>query len=847
MAQSQDAPAVGPPPSPDGGFDFSRGYPLLPGVGDEMVEPGGGLRPHWRGFVRLLDELGPRELRRRWAQARSLIHENGITHNIYGDPNGLDRPWRLDFLPLLIPAGQWDGLSEGLAQRARLLDRLLADLYGPACTVAEGLLPPELVYGNPGFLRACHGMTPPLGRWLHLYAGDVVRTADGGFEVLSDRTQAPSGAGYSLENRIVLSRVLPSVFRECNVRRLAPFFSSLRDSLAEIGPAHRDSPRVVLLTPGPYNETYFEHVYLARYLGYTLVQGNDLTVRDARVYLKTLGGLQPVDVILRRVDDDFCDPLELYPESFLGVPGLLMAAREGNVAIANALGSGVLQAPGFLPFLPVLCRRLLDEDLRLPSVRTWWCGDGPSRAYVLDHLVGLVIKPALPTTGTDPVFGSDLSPEELGELAAKIRSNPAEFVAQEQSMVRSTPALEDDGVCPRRFGVRAYLARHRDGYAVMPGGLARIPWSAESLMVSMQKGGGSKDTWILTDGPVAETTLLAPAFQPVALSRGGGDLPSRIADDLFWLGRYTQRADSTVRIARAALSRMIDVSGVAARVAVGALSRALNGPPAAGSIDQELIGAVFGPPGTGGLRLTTASIYRLARVLRDRISVDSWRILQGIEREVSRFRVDADEPFTGVLDLLDGLVASFAAFDGFSIDSMMRDQAWRFLDLGRRLERGIVVARLLRDTLVDAAEDEGTLLEAILEVTDSSLTYRRRYLTRLETHALADLLLADETHPRSVAYQAAEIVKHLDSLPHEWIHPREGEDRRRALQVRTSLQLADVAAACRVTDGRRAGLETLLGATLEELSLLAEAIARIYFTHAAVPRGLRAPGEEPAS
>jgi len=386
MAEPEINPGAGPASSPDGSFGFSRGYSTLSGVTDEMVEPGGALRPHWGGFVRLMDELGPRERARRWAQARSLIHENGVTHNIYGDPDGLDRPWKLDFLPVLIPAGEWDALSVGLEQRARLLDRLLADLYGPAHTLAEGLLPAELVYGNGGFLRSCHGMTAPLGRWLHLYAADVVRAADGGFEVLSDRTQAPSGAGYSLENRIVLSRVLPSVFRECRVRRLAPFFSSLRTSLAELGPANRESPRVVLLTPGPYNETYFEHVYLARYLGYTLVQGNDLTVRDARVYLKTLGGLQPVDVILRRVDDDYCDPLELYPDSFLGVPGLLMAAREGNVAIANALGSGVLQAPGFLPFLPALARRLLGEELRLPSVRTWWCGDEGSRGYVLEHL-----------------------------------------------------------------------------------------------------------------------------------------------------------------------------------------------------------------------------------------------------------------------------------------------------------------------------------------------------------------------------------------------------------------------------------------------------------------------------
>jgi uncharacterized circularly permuted ATP-grasp superfamily protein/uncharacterized alpha-E superfamily protein len=809
-----------------------------------MVDPDGALRPHWRPFVKLLDDLGPAELRRRWDQARRLIHENGITHNVYGDPHGLDRPWSLDFIPLLIAAEEWDRISAGLVQRARLLDRLLADLYGSAETVASGLLPPELVYANPGFLRPCHGLRPPGGRWLHLYAADLVRRSDGGVEVLSDRTQAPSGAGYTLENRIVLSRVLPSVFRQCNVRRLAPFFSSLRTSLASLGPAPRAAPRVVLLTPGPYNETYFEHVYLARYLGYTLVQGNDLTVRDARVYLKTLSGLHPVDVILRRVDDDFCDPVELTPNSFLGVPGLIQAAREGNVAIANALGSGVLQGPGFLPFLPALCRRLLGEELQLPSVRTWWCGDASSLAYVLDHLDALVLKPALPTTGTDPVFGAELSRAELDELAAKIRARPHEYVAQELSMTHTAPALSDEGISPRRFTVRAHLAVQGDGYSVMPGGLTRIPWSPESLIVSLQKGGGSKDTWILADGPVQETTLLASPLDPVPLSRGGGDLPSRIADDLFWLGRYVQRAESLVRIGRSALGRLIDVSGVEARVAVRSLTRALGSVEGGGSPDAELVGALLGNPGGNGLRSTTASIYRLARLLRDRISVDAWRILQGIDREVSRFQVDPSDPCSGVPDLLDGLVASVAAFTGFSIDSMTRGDGWRFLDLGHRLERAMSVARLLRDTLVETAEDEGPLLEAVLEVCDSSITYRRRYLTRLEAHALSDLLVADESNPRSLAYQVVEILGHLNALPRESAHPRDSADRQRAIQLRTFLQLADLSVACVATGGRREGLDALLGEVFSQLSRLSEEIAEIYFIHSVVPQELRTRGPE---
>jgi len=467
--------------------------------------------------------MNPGEFGHRRDLARRLIHQNGVTHNVYGDPNGLDRPWNLDFIPLLIAGAHWESIGEGLIQRARLLDRLLADLYGPADTVFSGVLPPELLWANPGFLRPCHGIRQPQGRWLHLYSADLVRNETGQFEVLSDRTQAPSGAGYTLENRIVLSQALPSLFRQCNVQRLAPFFVSLRETLADLAPANHENPRIVLYTPGPYNETYFEHSFLARYLGYALVQGNDLTVRDTIVYMKTLGGLQRVDVILRRVDDNFCDPLELYPDSYLGVPGLLQAVRRGNVAVANAIGCGVLQAPGILPFLPAVCRYLLGEELKLPSVETWWCGHPEILEFVAQHLSEMVVKSAYPTQGEDPVFGQNLTRDELSALEQKIRARPTHYAAQKQVMSCTTPALIGEEVQPRRFVVRSYLSAYGNSYTVMNGGLSRITQSNDTLVVSLQKGGRSKDTWILSDRPVSPVTLLPSMTQPIAISRGGSD------------------------------------------------------------------------------------------------------------------------------------------------------------------------------------------------------------------------------------------------------------------------------------------------------------------------------------
>lgn len=843
MTESGENPALERTAAGVGVGGFLQGYAGRAGASDEMVDADGALRPQWESFVRRMDELGPSELRRRWDQARGLIQENGITHNVYGDADGLERPWSLDFIPLLIPAARWDSVSDGLLQRARLLDRLLADLYGPARSVSSGVLPPDLVYGNPGFLRPCHGIVPPLGRWLHLYGADLVGTPAGGFEVLSDRTQGPSGAGYTLENRLVMSRTLPSVFGPCNVLRLAPFFADLRRGLAGLTP--REAPVVVLLTPGPYNETYFEHVYLARYLGYTLVQGNDLTVRDARVFLKTLSGLQPVDVILRRVDDDFCDPLELYPDSFLGVPGLVEAVREGNVAVANALGSGVLQAPGFLPFLPALCRSLLGEELRLPSVATWWCGDSASLSHVLENLSRMVIKPSLPTSGADPVFGPELTAQGLSDLAARLRSRPGEFVAQEEAEARTSPTLTEGGLHPRRFVVRAFLASSGESYTSMPGGLTWVPRSADSLVVSLQKGGGSKDTWVVTDGPVKEASLLPSPTQPLILNRSGGDLPSRVADDLFWLGRYVQRADAAVRVGRSALGRAQGVQPGWTGSAVGALLRSWKGLNADGPLEQTIVAALLEPMGGSGLRTAAAALHRLARLSRERISVDAWRLLQGIERDLARFRVDPAEPSLGIAALLDGLVVRFAAFDRMTIDSMTRGQAWRFLDLGHRIERAMAVARVLRDTLVDVVEDDPMLFEALLEITDSSLTYRRRYFTRLEPCALVDLLLADESNPRAVAYQVAEIERHLESLPHEWAHPRQGVDRQRALKLRTSLQTADLQAACAASGGRRVALEGLLARTWDQLAQLAESVGQIYFTHATLQQGLKDRGARP--
>src|SRR5580704_12440352 len=487
-----------------------EGYEPVERVYDETLAADGQVRPHFEPLIRSLEALGRSELTSRWENARRAIRTNGVTYNVYGDPEGTNRSWELDMVPLVISSAEWSHLERALIQRARLLNLILADVYGPQRLLRQGLLPPALLFANPAFLRPCHGIAVPRDLRLHLHGVDLARSPDGQWCVLADRTQAPSGAGYALENRIVISRSLPEPFRDCRVQRLASFFRAQRDALMSLAPQQRDQPKVVLLTPGPYNETYFEHAYLARYLGFTLVEGGDLTVRDRRVFIKTVDGLEPVDVIFRRLDDSFCDPLELSGDSSLGVAGLVEAARAGNVTIANALGSGVIETAAIMPFLPALCRHLLGAELMLPSVATWWGGQPKELQYVLQHLDQLVVKRAFPTEAREPVFGRKLSDHEKSLLAAELRARPDHFVAQEQVPLSAAPVWHRHKMEPRPVVFRTYVAAG-DSYAVMPGGLTRVSSTHDVPIVSMQRGGGSKDTWVLSEGPVSAVTLLTPA------------------------------------------------------------------------------------------------------------------------------------------------------------------------------------------------------------------------------------------------------------------------------------------------------------------------------------------------
>jgi len=845
--------------SPPGGL-FARYRPPA-GVYDEMLGSDGRPRPGWDRFAHSLETLGSQVITGRWEQARRLLRENGVRYNVHGAPQGPDRPWEIDVVPLLFAKSEWEPLAAGLAQRARLLNAILADVYGPQDLVRRGLLPPALLFGHPHFLLPCHRIAVREGIHLHLYAAHLARDAEGHWRVLADRTQGPHGSGFALENRIVASRVLSEDFHGLRVERLAGFFMTLRETLQTQAPRHRDNPHIVLLSPGPRSPTYFEDTYLARYLGYTLVEGGDLTVRGTSAYLKTLGGLLPVDVILRRLTDDLCDPLELRPDSPQGVTGLVQAARSGEVTLANALGSGFLESPALMCVLPDLCRAVLDEELKLPSVPTWWCGRPDDCRYVLENLGELVLRRVKAPRSDRSIFVRQLGPQQRDALEAAIRRQPADWVAQGLICRSTAPVWNNGQIQSWAVGLRAYaVATHDAQYQVMPGGLARVAPTADGLTELLSPGQYSKDVWILSDGPVAPVSLLRPPTAALELRRSANDLPSRVADNLFWLGRHIERSEGLVRQLRSVVVRMTSELEATTLPGLIALVRAMSESNPAGDLtptnfeetleglETEVFDLLLDENRAGSLAETLRMLYHTAAVVRDRISVDTWRLVNQLDLDLLVPGRKTRPALNDTLVLFNQVLNLLAALSGLGTESMTRGPGWRFMDMGRRLERALHTARLVRGTLAHWPGELTPLLEALLEIADSSMTYRYRYLASLQLAPVLDLLLIDETNPRSVGFQVNALADHVKNLPSKGTDPLRNRESRVMVACQAALRLADVEALAESQpDGSRPLLDRFLHETVEHLWHLSESLTKTYFTLTGPARhlGVITPGSTP--
>lgn len=831
--------------------DFLTGYRSVEGIYDELVGPDGTIHGHWQPLLDGLRAMPEGELAQHWETALRLIRQHGVTYNVYGDPKGEQRPWELDTLPLLIPEHEWDVLERGLKQRARLMNAILADLYGPQTLLKDGILPPALVYANPNFQLPCHGIVPPAQTFLQIYAADIARSPDGRWWVVNDRTQAPSGAGYSLENRVITAQCLADQFRDGRVRRLAHFFQALRENLRTL--ARKDDPRIVLLTPGPLNETYFEHAFLARYLGYPLIEGADLTVRDNRVYLKTVGGLRPVDVILRRVDTEWCDPLELRPDSALGVAGLVEAARAGNVAIANALGSGLVECTALMGFLPGICKHLLDEDLVLPHVATWWCGQEDAKAYVLENLDRLVVGPTFETptlvsTTQGQIYGGDLNAETRDALIARIQERGYDYVGQEAVTLSTTPTWDGERLTARPMALRMFATALGDDYIVMPGGLTRISAGNSTRAVSMQRGSGSKDTWVLSNTPVDSFSLLNRGDGDVVLRRAGDDLPSRTADNLFWLGRYAERTENAMRLLRSLLARLAedpvqDGDGnvvmqkllfmLARPGDIDGLMRKRGKPLSASQLEQRIQAYLFDPEQAGGIPQLVQIVNDVAALTRDRLSLDAWRTLDYLHAQIQSQRPRVWLDIGDASAVLNDMLRTMSAFAGLGTENTTRTLGWRFMQMGRRLERAVATVGLLRGLLAVGEPERFGYLDRMLELADSFMTYRSRYVSVPRLVPVLDLLLVDEGNPRSVAFQLNALDDHVARLPRVDDALDRSPEQRLLLSCLTSVRLADVHALAQAdARGRRVELDVLMARIIRSLGELSEIIGRHYFSHA---------------
>src|SRR3954469_7655374 len=690
---------------------------------DELSDAHGAMRAHWRPLIdRLRADESPDAVRRSLELTRRLIVENGVTYNVYADPQGADRPWALDPLPFVLPAAEWQVIEAGVQQRARLLNALLADLYGPQRLLAEGVVPAELPFGHPNYLWPCQGLQPVGGPWLHVYAADLARAPDGRWWLLADRTQAPSGAGYALENREILEQVHAEAIPDMGVRRVRGFFNSLRERLLhphQECAAGGESPLAVILTPGPYNETYFEHAYLARQLGMPLVEGHDLTVRGDTLFLKTLGGLRRVHSILRRLDDDFCDPLELRGDSALGVPGLLGALRAGRVTVANGLGTGVLESAAWLGFLPPIAERLIGERLVLPEVATWWLGEKPALEYVLANLDRLVIKPAYPNQRFEPMFGRDFRGAERDALIARLRNRPYAYVAQEHVRLSHAPVWKSAAsteLASRALTLRVYAVNTPDGVRVLPGGLARVANEAAADVVSTQRGGGAKDVWVL--GSTQEESMGArevPAQADTRTQARQDYVPARLVENLYWLGRYTVRCENDTRLLLRSIAARSD-----ARVFPHAqqLCRDLGAIGAAGEVADALR-----VPNSPGPAADVRQLAWCASQVRNRLSSRYWRGVVALQRQMQ----EAAATRGSSREAYERLLLALAALTGFSEEDMVHDAGWRIMRLGRRIERMHFVAGILVRQLESAHATRPETIEWLLEVCDSMPIYRARY------------------------------------------------------------------------------------------------------------------------
>jgi len=819
-------------------IDILSLYPHGSGL-DEAYDETGSIRPHWRYLLHSLESLGVEQIEERQKKARRILRDDGATFKIYDEPEA-NQNWQLNPIPFLIESDEWSRIESGLVERAELFNLMLQDFYGEKELIRQGIIPPEILFSHQGFLRACHGMKLTSSHQLILHAVDLVRSPTGELQVMGDRTQAPSGAGYALENRTVMNRVFPSLFRDSQVHRLSLFFSRLRHGLQQLNP-NGGNAHIVVLTPGIYNEAYFEHAYLANYLGFPLVQGGDLSVRNGYVWMKSLEGLKRVDVILRRVDDVYCDPVELKGDSRLGVPGLLEVARLNHVAIANPLGSSVLENPALLRYMPNIGKALLGHELQLPSVKTWWCGDRDDLEYVCKNLQQLIIKPTYRRPGLYEVYGAELDETKLQAWQNRIRKNPNQFIAQEFIQGSNTPTWHQGKLQARPSLLRTFSVAAEGSYSVMPGGLTRVNLDADRKIIAGQRGSVSKDTWVLASEPEKQISLRQTNTytQPDV----NQSLPSRVVENLFWMGRYAERAESALRLLRTVfiqLNKTEKLSENASKILLKAVTNVTSTYPGFTTLhdelfaepNPELISVVLDHQRMGSIANNLKAMIFAAEQVKEQFSSDTQRVINNIGDQLAELTSTFDsESLSAPEEALTPLITNLLALAGLVHESMTRDYGWRFIEIGRHLERSIQIINSIRSLLTictDEVEQE-ILIESCLLSGEALISYRRIYQNGIHIEQALEMTLLNTANPRSLIFQLNILSKHFADLPKPERNISAQE--KYLLEATTALQLSDIEKLCVNQDSIRSELDQLLSRTQYLMMQTTKSISQRYFDH----------------
>jgi uncharacterized circularly permuted ATP-grasp superfamily protein/uncharacterized alpha-E superfamily protein len=766
------------PPVVQAGFQLPDNYQVPKGHWDELRGC-----DMWPTFLEHLGAPGLNVLDERLQELRRQVNDNGVTYNVYSATDESERPWSLDVLPLLLDANSWQQVERGVLQRVRLLEHIMADVYGPQTLMQRGLLPAALVQGHPGYLPAMQGHQPVGGRFLSLAAFDLARGPDGLWWLLAHRVQAPSGLGYLLENRILVSRQFPEAFEDMRIQRLASTYRALFEGLQARCPvAEGETPHLALLTPGPYNETYFEHAYLARYLGLTLVQAGDLTVRDDRLYLKTLSGLQRVHGLLKRVDDNWLDPLELRADSTLGVPGLLQAIRSGQVWVANTPGSGFLESNALLGFMPALAREVLDEELVLPAIPSWWCGEAAAIPDALRQLADGVIKPTYPQEGQrssfEPAMGRNLKPREHDAWCARILRDPEAHTVQQWLPSSYQPVWTPEknassGLQSRAVVLRVFAVTDAQGqWQVLPGGFARL--SAHDGYTSMQRGGSTADVWVQAreEESVSTVSLLNQGNPHVRRER---HVTSRAAENLFWMGRYTERSENTVRFVRVALDVLASqhqqqqglMDWIHAMAELQGLVPSEVMPPHQSPrvFERSLVSGLWDVQSCTSVSYNLRSMAGCASHIRDRLSPEHWLTLEQLQ-ELFDQRTSSVPNTAQALHRLTQVSQLLAAITGAQTDRMTRDDGWRLLSVGRHVERLDFLATALELAIEHQVLDHPSGFETLLALFDSTITFHAQFQQNRSPQALVELLVCSADNPRSLQWVARTLRSRLLRLQH---------------------------------------------------------------------------------